>query len=385
MKKRVLAILLVTVFVLCVFSACTSSNGGSTTATATAAGADTSAATAGNAAPSESYMGDSKTFNLQMQCHQSGEQANTSVKPTVDLMIKDTQGTVNVKLFGAGQLMPAGEMFNAVKNGDLDMAMWAEGMFSSVIPVTEIGSGLPLAYANSSEAYMFMWHRGFLEILRAEYAKHNIYYIPWQVYESSIMTKKPVLKLDDLKGMKLRAGGSMALLLNEIGSSVVSIAGSELYSALSTGVIDGATWGDAAPMFEMKFQEVTKNYLQPELIGGFWTGIYINMDVWNKFSPEQKFAMESAITHGGREHIEQVKASYTRALNIMQRDFGVTVNRLPSEELEKVQVSAEKVWQIIADKDATNAKVIQMVKEFRAEKDDVTKVTPPYSAEGLRR
>ena len=56
-----------------------------------------------------------------------------------------------------------------------------------------------------------------------------------------IMTKKPVLKLEDIRGLKLRSiGGLSDVFFGELGVSVVKVASAEVYEALQRGVVDGA-------------------------------------------------------------------------------------------------------------------------------------------------
>lgn len=341
------------------------------------------ACSAQNSAPTENTNSASATveantpvFNLKIQSHLSGEQLERSLGPTLKLIEAETNGTVKITPYSAGVLVPVPEMLSALGTGTLDMAMLPEGLFSGVIPVSEIGSGLPYGYKNLHEAWFFMWHRGFVDILREEYAKKNVYVFPVETYNVGLMTKKPVTRFEDLKGMKLRSIGGMSMWQTQAGSSVVNIPGSELYTALATGVVDGASWGDAGPMYEMKFQEVLKNYMQPDPVQGGWNGIYFNMDVWNKFTPQQRKAIETAILKGSRAGQEQTRTMYSRALDSMVENFGVTVNTLPEEEQAKAMEAATKVWDKIAAKDPLNAKVISMLKDFHNERKDVKNVSP---------
>ena len=50
----------------------------------------------------------------------------------------------------------------------------------------------------------------------------------------------------------------------QLGASTTVVAAGELYTALATGVVDGADWGDAGPTDERKFQEALKNYMEPD-------------------------------------------------------------------------------------------------------------------------
>lgn len=313
---------------------------------------------------------------LKMQFHLTGAQFERVSNILVPLIEKNTNGTVKIKPFPAGALVPVPGMLDAVRTGTMDAAVYPEGIFSGAVPVCEIGGGLPYAFSNLSEAWIFMWHRGFVEILREEYAKQNVYVIPYEAFNVGLMTKKPVNQVADLKGMKFRSHSSVAQWLEQGGASVVSIPSNELYTALSTGVVDGANWGDAGPMYEMKFQEVVKNYMLPEPGTGAWNSVMINKDVWNKLTTEQKQAFEAAFIMAGRVVQEQTRAIYGRALDSMVRDFSVKVNMLSGEEQAKAKEMAAKSWEVIANKNPRNAEVITKIKAFVEERKDKKQIVP---------
>lgn len=355
MKRKLIAGALLVAMILVLFTGCQS--GGVTPAGSS--GADSNSASTSNTAE--------KTFNLTMQCHNSGEQLVRTMNPTLELIEKETGGTVKITANDAGSLCAVPEMLQAVSSGVLDCALWPEGTFKDQIPVTSIGAGVPFAFNNVFESYMFMWHRGYLEMLREAYAEYNIYVIPFECLGAGLMTKNSFSTLDDLKGVKLRGSGNLSLWLDAIGAAVTPVAGSELYTALSQGVVEGATWGDASGMYEVKMMENCKYYMMPEPIIGNWNCLYFNLDVWNSFSEEQRHAIEASIKNGGESLTSQVRANYTRALTSMQEDYGVTVVNLSPEEKAKALEAAETVWDKIAAVDEKAAKAIQMVREFRAE------------------
>jgi TRAP-type C4-dicarboxylate transport system substrate-binding protein len=313
---------------------------------------------------------------LKMQFHLTGAQFERMSGIITPIVEKLTNGTVKIKAFPAGALMPVPGMLDAVRTGTMEAAVYPEGIYAGAVPVCEIGGGLPYAFANLNEAWIFMWHRGFVDILREEYARQNVYVIPFEAFNVGLMTKKPVNQLADLKGMKFRSHSSVAKWLEQGGASVVSIPSNELYTALSTGVVDGANWGDAGPMYEMKFQETVKNYMLPEPGTGAWNSVMINKDVWNKFTPEQKQAVEAAFIMAGRVTQEQTRAIYGRALDSMVRDFSVKVNTLSGEDQTKAREMAARSWEELAKKNPRNAEVITKVKAFAEERKDKKQVVP---------
>ena len=93
--------------------------------------------------------------------------------------------------------------------------------------------------------------------------------------------------MEDFKGLKIRSfTPSMAKLIEYFGAIPVTLSFSEVYPALQRGVVDcGVT--SAASGNTGKWPEVT-THLFPLAVSGSVQGHFINLDYWNKFSPESQ-------------------------------------------------------------------------------------------------
>ncbi|MFH1034650.1 MAG: TRAP transporter substrate-binding protein DctP [Pseudomonadota bacterium] len=284
-------------------------------------------------------------ITLRMQSHLPPEQAKRTIGKVIEQINKMTNGEITIALHPADSLVPTKQLLEAVGNGTLDMATVSEGYHHKLIPVSELGQGLPFAFKDNSEAFFFMYQRGYLQLLRKGYEKFNVHVIPWEPFNVGLMTKEPIRGVDDLKGMKLRAYGTMQKWLSKLGAATTYVPGGELYTALSTGVVDGAHWGDAFPMFELKLHEVLKNYMEPEPIMGSWNTMWVNGDVWKKLTPTQQAIIEAAALAGGdAESFNDTRVRTKFALQEMQSKWGVAVNQVPPAELAKMQKAAHEVW-----------------------------------------
>jgi TRAP-type C4-dicarboxylate transport system substrate-binding protein len=284
-----------------------------------------------------------------MQSHTPPEQAHRAFDGFVKQVSDMSGGTIQITLYPVGALVPMKEILGSVGHRVVDIATVPEGFWHKNVPVSIIGQGLPFAFRDNMESNYFMFQKGFVDLLRKGYETQNIYVIPFEPYNTGLMTKKPVNKAEDLKGMKLRAFGTMQKWLTNMGASTVSISGAELYTALATGVVEGAHWGDAFPMYEMKFQEVLKNYMIPEPIIGSWNSLWVNMDVWKSLTKEQQSILESAaLSAGGVLTFNDTRARTKMALKKMQTDWGVSANNLSDAEIAKMRKAGMKVWDEIA-------------------------------------
>lgn len=307
-----------------------------------------------------------KSMTFKLQSHLIPSDTKRSLDGFVKAVEDLSGGEIKIKLFPGSSIVPMKELLATVGSGAIEMGYVAEGYWHKLIPVSEV-AGLPFAFRNIWEAEHFMYKLGLADILKREYAKHNVHHLPYEPYPVGIMSKKPIKTTADLKGMKMRAYGVMAEWLTELGASTTYIPGGELYTACATGVVDGLHWGDAGPMYIMKFHEVLKNYMMPEPIMGAWNNLIINMDVWKKLTPlQQKFIEQAAVGQGYRATTNTRIVSET-ALRKMVADWNVKVNSLPPAEVEKMTAAALKVWDKVAKKDPVNAEVINKMKAFLKE------------------
>ena len=308
---------------------------------------------------------DSPKFNLRMQTPFPPPVTNEDYVIFADKVNKMTNGQITIKYFPGGSLVPTKEILNAVRTGTLDMGVVPEGYFYQDVPVSEVANGLPFSFRNLEEARYFMFSGGFLELLREGYAKQNVYVIPHNTYPIGLMSKMPLTRVEDFKGKKIRAFGVMAAWLGKMGASTTFIPGGELYTALATGVVDGAHWGDAGASYSMKFQEVLKNYMVPEPIPATWNSLIINMDLWKKMTPQQRYIIESALLAYNAFLVNmQGEMKYQRALNSMKKDWGVQVNMIPEDEVQRMREIGYQVWDDVAKKDPLNQKAVDLLREF---------------------
>lgn len=307
-------------------------------------------------------------FKLKLQTHLIAGDTKRVMTKLVENISTMSGGQIEITTFPVGALVPMKDVLEAVGKGTLDMALIAEGYWFKIVPVTEIAQGLPFSFRDLEESKYFMFQKGFADLIREDYAKHNVYFIPYETYPVGLMTKKPIRRMDDFKGMKLRAFGVMADWLTKMGASPVFIPGGELYTALATGVVEGAHWGDAGPMFIMKLHEVLKNYMKPEPVQGGWNNLIVNMDLWKRLTSEQKAIIETAAMGCGTFHsYNDTRLISKRSLIEMGSKWRVKENTLPDEEIEKMMKVSMEIWDDLAKKGPLNAKAIGMLKDFLKE------------------
>ncbi len=278
-----------------------------------------------------------------------------------------SQGEIEIKPYPINAIIPIKDYLEATRRGAMKISLFPEAYYEKLIPVSTIAAGLPFGVRSLDEAWCFMYEKGFIELLQKGYEEKGVHIIPFMTYKVGLMTKQPINKMEDFNGMKLRSYGAFAEWLMKMGATTIYVPGGELYTALSTGVVDGAHWGDAGTMYVLKFHEVLKNYMVPEPLVS-WASLAVNMKYWKSLSPlQQKILEASAMAYG------QATPSYTTrtlgktSLAKMVDEAGVKVNVLPEAEIAKMQAASMQVWDDVAKKDELSAKGIELLKAYMKE------------------
>lgn len=287
-----------------------------------------------------------KKVRLRMQSWW-GKEVDDQFNAFTDNIEVATDGNVSVKRYLGGAIVPDAEMMDAVSKGTLDMCEVYAGYYPGKMDMAMLESGMPGAWSNYEEA-TYLFNNGIKDLVAEAYAEVNIKYLghicggPFD-----LLTKDPVKSLEDLKEMKIRATPNMAKVLEQFGIPTVFIPGSELYVALSTGVIDGLIYGGPLEYVGLKLFEVAKYYTKLNVLHpGFMDAMLINMDKWNALSEADQKVMELATA----THAENLYAYLMSSMYDPEYTSKFEFSELPAEESKKMRQVAKTLWEEEAKK-----------------------------------
>jgi TRAP-type transport system periplasmic protein len=150
---------------------------------------------------------------------------------------KRTDGRVKITVFPGGTLTPADKCYDGVENGISDIGMSVLGYTRGKFPLSEV-IDLPLGY-RSGKAATGLANAFCKKFSPKEFDSVQIMYLHAHG-PGFIHTKKPVATLEDLKGVKIRCGGTVTKIVSALGATPVGMPMPETYDALSRGVVEGS-------------------------------------------------------------------------------------------------------------------------------------------------
>ena len=201
-----------------------------------------------------------------------------------------TNGKFKMQMFPSSVLGDEKTMIEQTQIGAIQILRTSLGPVGTVVPEVNVFN-MPFVFRN--EAHMRAVIDGPIgqELLdKVTNSPARMVGLAWQDGGSrSVYTKKPVRSIADLKGQKIRMMGNPLFVdtMNALGGNGIAMGYGEVYSALQTGVIDGAE-NNAPSMFTSnhfttgaKYYTQTNHLIIPEML-------VMSKVTWNKLTPEEQ-------------------------------------------------------------------------------------------------
>lgn len=277
-----------------------------------------------------------------------------------------TNGEINVKVYWPGQLVKTKEAFKSVQAGMIDGYSGSMLYFAGIIPEVN-AEWLPFGWRTPKEAAEVYEKYGWLELMREATAKHGVYYVsPVAVASMGLITKKPVRKVADLKGMKIRAVGMEAKIINALGGSTVSVSGAEQYMALKQGVVDGTDY----PFYTIgkyKFFEVCDYITRPALHTPGMVEIILNEDSYKSLSKAHQKAINQAGWDAFLRTVE-LNEKWDNEAYATCKEKKVEIIDLTPEALGEFRAKTSPLWEQVAQKSDIGKRLVAQLKAYLNDK-----------------
>ena len=182
-----------------------------------------------------------------------------------------------------------------------------------------------------------------------------------QGYRSISNSKRPITKLEDIKGLKIRTilNPLYVDMLNTLGANAVPMPFPELYSAMETKTVDGQenpeTTVDASKFYEVqKYFSATRHIYNPQMV-------MVSKKFWDSLSADEKKIFEDAMIEARDVQRKAARAMTDKSRKVML-DNGMKLNEIEPAELARMRAAVKPV----TDKYAAQLDP-SLVKAFQAE------------------
>ncbi|MDX1810293.1 MAG: TRAP transporter substrate-binding protein DctP [Sulfurospirillaceae bacterium] len=228
---------------------------------------------------------------------------------------KRTHGAIKVQVLFSGEGVGTAGLFGAAKTGLIEMIAPFQAMNAGEFPAGVVELGLPGGTNDPVKLHKLFHEDGWGKILKKAYASQGLVWLePYIQPAVYIITKKPIKSVKDFQGLKIRAPGAYGKFLRNLGASPVSLAWSEIYTSLATGVIDGSIGSNMIDHRDGNHEEVAKYMYRLPEAGAQVLPILVNKAAWDKLSPKLQKEVYAATVDHAKEQLTKSRKWESEAL-----------------------------------------------------------------------
>jgi len=278
-------------------------------------------------------------------------------------------GRIEVKVYGAKELVGALEIFDAVSRGTAEMGHGASYYWKGKSEAAQFFAAVPYGLT-AQEMNGWLYNGGGMELWQEVYAPFGL--IPTAAGNTGVQMggwfNKEINSVGDLKGLKMRIPGLGGEVLKRAGGTPVLLPGGEIFPSLQSGAIDATEW--VGPYNDMAFglYKAAKYYYYPGWHEpGTTLECFINKEAFEALPKDLQSIVLNAAKVANLEMLSEYTARNNAALQTLVTEHKVNLRQFPDEVLIKLKGLSDEVVAETAEKDPMSKKVYESFLKFRAQ------------------
>jgi len=254
-------------------------------------------------------------------------------------------GRIKVTVYGAGELVPAFEIFDAVSSGVAELGHGSAYYWKGKNETFQFFSTVPFGMS-ANEMNAWLYKGGGMKFWKQAYANFNL--IPMAAGNTGVQMggwfNKEINSLNDLKGLKMRIPGLGGEVLKRAGGTPVNLPGGELFTALKTGTIDATEWVSPYNDLAFGFHKAAKYYYYPGWHEpGTTLECFVNKNVFENLPEDLKQIVLGAAKIANLDMLCEFISRNNDALNILQGKHKVDIRPYPDDVLNELHEISKSV------------------------------------------
>ena len=278
----------------------------------------------------------------------------TGAERLAELLRTMSNGRLDIKVYGAGELVGAFEVFDAVAEGSAEMGHGAAYYWRGKLPIAAMFTTVPFGMT-AQEMNGWLRYGGGMALWRELYAPFGL--LPLAAGNTGAQMagwfNKEINSLADLEGLKMRIPGLGGEVLERAGGVPVAVPGGEVFTALQTGVIDATEWVGPYNDLALGLHTVAKYYYYPPWHEpGPTLEALVNRQAFDALPDDLQAMIEVAAQAVNDDVLSDFTAHNIAALETLVEEHGVEIRALPADVLAKLKsISHEVVAEAAGESD----------------------------------
>ena len=262
-----------------------------------------------------------------------------------------TDGRINVTYYAGGERVQPFDSFDEVASGNAQIYHGAEYYWKGKHPGFAYFTSVPfgLTYTEINAWIRFGGGQQLWDELAGEYGLKGLMCGNTGVQMGGWF-RKEIESAADFKGLKMRMPGLGGDVLAKLGSSPVSLPGSQIYENLVSGAIDATEWVGPWNDIAMKFYEAAKYYYYPGMHEpGAMLSVGMNKAWWDGLSKSDQAIISAAATAENEIMMSEYNARNGAALAELINNHGVQLRKFNDEIYDSFGEAAAEVYETVVD------------------------------------
>jgi TRAP-type mannitol/chloroaromatic compound transport system substrate-binding protein len=293
----------------------------------------------------------------------------TAAELLADFITKGTDGRLSVKVYGAGEIVPAFEAMDAVASGTVEMGHGASYYWKGKVAAAQFLTAFPFGLLAQEQNAWFQSGGG-QEIADEIYRELGCKFFPSGNTGTQMggWFNKEINSAEDYKGLKMRMPGLGGEVIKAAGANVVNLPGAEIPPSLQSGAIDAAEW--VGPYNDLAFglYKSARFYYYPGWQEPCATlDNFINNAAWEKLPNDIKSVIAAANAAVNQQVLSEFMARNNASLRTLIDEHGVILKKFPDDVLRTLAGLSEDVMNDLASRDPLSRKVMDSMLTFRTD------------------
>ncbi|MGB3555263.1 MAG: TRAP transporter substrate-binding protein [Jannaschia sp.] len=287
-----------------------------------------------------------QTTTLRIQTHYAPEtESGRLAQEFFDKVQTMSNGEIVIEPFFSSSVVKSVETFDAAATGILDCDMTGGGYQTGKNPAFQFVGDIMGGYDTPYQQLSWLYYGGGLEDAQALYNAYDMQLIGWWVYgQESLASTKPIAGISDLEGWKFRSPPGMETkIFEKLGATPIVMDFTEIFTALETGIIDGADASGLANNVGLGLYDIGKFTNFPGFHSMPSDHLACNKAVWDGMPEHHRAIMSTAMESLAlRTALTFEKKNAEAAATL--RDQGVTLSAWSDEDLQTFRDAAQATW-----------------------------------------
>lgn len=250
-----------------------------------------------------------------------------------DMIAAMSGGRLEIQFYGAGELVPPFEVFDAVASGTAELGHATPYYWQGKDMAVHYFTGLPFGLTAAEHAG-WIYFGGGQELWDRVYEPFGVkgFYAGNSGVQAGGWFRRPLAGLDDLRGLTMRIAGLGGEVMRRLGVNVTLLPPGEIFQAMEAGTVDAAEW--VGPWNDIAFglYRVAKHYYLPAFHEyGPALEVLVNRGFWDSLDPDLQAIVAAAAKASGNESLADFTYHNVMAYEQLQTLEGVEVHAWPDD------------------------------------------------------